>query len=206
MIMDINPSRIKDFNFFGNIRKQCFNLEVGEAFYSYLMTKITDEDIDNFYAQRDFPETRNKLLAVSNQLDSTYKFLKFEYYLKNKSIDKIPCKDLYENYLSFCDSNKIGYKHGRNQFYEVLLNIKVERRDIKKIPFYKVPFEQLKQIAERDKWICEYDEFEADEEDSPINKLYPVLDTKDKDNEIELLKQKILELEKHINNLKKKRS
>ena len=64
----------------------------------------------------------------------------------------------------------------------------------------------MKQIAERDKWICEYDEFEADEdkEDSPINKLYPVLDTKDKDNEIELLKQKILELEEHINNLKQK--
>lgn len=203
MIMDINPSRIKDFNFFGNIRKQCFNIEVGEAFYSYLMTKITDEDIDNFYAQRDFPETRNKLLAVSNQLDSAYKFLKFEYYLKNKSIDKIPCKDLYDNYLSFCDSNKIGYKHGRNQFYEVLLNIKIERRDIKKIPFYKVPFDHLKQIAERDKWICEYDEFEGDEEkeDSPLNKLYPVLDTKDKDDEIELLKQKILQLEEHIKNL-----
>ena len=109
--------------------------------------------------------------------------------------------------MSFCDSNKIGYKHGRNQFYEVLLNIKVERRDIKKIPFYKVLFEHLKQIAERDKWICEYDEFEADEdkEDSPINKLYPVLDTKDKDNEIELLKQKILELEEQLIILNKKK-
>ena len=31
-----------------------------------------------------------------------------------------------------------------------------------------------------------------------------VFDTKDKDNEIELLKQKILELEEHINNLKQK--
>ena len=62
----------------------------------------------------------------------------------------------------------------------------------------------MKQIAERDKWICEYDEFEGDEEkeDSPLNKLYPVLDTKDKDDEIELLKQKIFELEEHINNLK----
>ena len=61
-------------------------------------------------------------------------------------------------------------------FYEVLLNIKIERRDIKKIPFYKVPFDHLKEIAERDKWICEYDEFEGDEEkeDSPLNKLYPV--------------------------------
>ena len=43
-----------------------------------------------------------------------------------------------------------------------------------------------------------------DEEDLIINKLYPALDTKEKDNEIKLLKQKILELEDYISNLKSK--
>ena len=43
-----------------------------------------------------------------------------------------------------------------------------------------------------------------DEEDLTINKLYPALDTKEKDNEIKLLKLKILELEDYITNLKPK--
>ena len=43
-----------------------------------------------------------------------------------------------------------------------------------------------------------------DEEDLTINKLYPALDTKDKDDEIKLLKRKILELEDYITNLKPK--
>ena len=55
-----------------NIRNKCFNLEVGEAFYSYMMSI----DITNYYAQKCFPDTENKLLAIANQLDPVEKFLK----------------------------------------------------------------------------------------------------------------------------------
>ena len=48
-----------------NIRKKCFNLEIGEVFYSYMMSN----GVSNYYAQKCFPDTENKLLAIANQLD-----------------------------------------------------------------------------------------------------------------------------------------
>jgi hypothetical protein len=201
MIMDINPSRVKDYNYFKDIKNNCFNIETGEAFFSYLMTKI---ELNDFHCERDFPETRNKLFAISNLMDSAYKFLKHEFYLKKIGIAKISCKELHEKYMYYCNENKISLPLGRNDFYEKLLLIKIERKDIKKIPFYKVDYDHLDEIAKRDKWICEYDEFERPNEDNVINKLYPALQKidNDKENEIIALKQKIIELEQHIFDLK----
>lgn len=197
MIMDINPSRVKDYNYFKDIKNNCFNNETGEAFFSYLMTKI---ELTDFHCERDFPETRNKLFAISNLMDSSYKFLKHEYYLKKIGIAKISCKELHEKYMFYCNENKISLPLGRNDFYEKLLLIKIERKDIKKTPFYKVDYNHLQEIANRDKWICEYDEFEKSDEEIVINKLYPALQKIDneKENEIIKLKQKIIELEQHI--------
>jgi hypothetical protein len=72
IILDLNPSRIRDYEYFRNLRNNCFNNEVGEAFFSYLMTKvkITDEQGKDFMAQEDFPETSNKRLAIANLLHS----------------------------------------------------------------------------------------------------------------------------------------
>ena len=46
---------VGDYEYFRNLKDKCFNLSVGEAFFSYLMTNITDEESNKFLGQRDFP-------------------------------------------------------------------------------------------------------------------------------------------------------
>ena len=58
-----------DYEYIANIKNKSYNLEVGEAFYSYMMSI----DITNYYAQKCFPDTENKLLAIANQLESCRK-------------------------------------------------------------------------------------------------------------------------------------
>ena len=201
IILDINPSRLGDYNFFETLKRNCFNDKVGEAFYSYLMTKITDNEIENFNAQRDFPKTKNKLLAISNQLNSVYKFLKMEYILRKKGINKISCKTFYDNYIDFCNDNKIQHQYGKNTFYQTLEGVKIKRMDIKNKPYFKVSLDQLNEISNKNKWICEYDEYEKDddEEYEPIKQLYPKLQIQENNNnEIEKLQNRILELEEMV--------
>ena len=207
IILDINPSRLGDYKFFDNLKKKCFNDKIGEAFYSYLMTKITDNEVENFNAQRDFPKTNNKLLAISNQLNSVYKFIKMEYVLRKQELSKILCKELYNNYIDFCNENKIQYHYGRNVFYQTLDGIKINRMDVKNKPYYKVSLDILNEISNKGKWICEYDEYEKYNEDDVMNQLYPVgIETKEnKDNNVETekLQNRILELEEMINKKQK---
>ena len=80
IIAPINNSRIGDYAFFNNVRTQCFNLEVGECFYSYMLEKDTSE----FFAEnkeKGFPETEYKRIAIASLLSPTEKFLKFNYLL-----------------------------------------------------------------------------------------------------------------------------
>ena len=209
IILDINSSKLEDYNYFNNIKKKCYNDKIGEAFYSYLMTKITDNEVENFNAQRDFPKTNNKLLAISNQLNSVYKFIKMEHVLRKQGISKILCKELYNNYIDFCNENKIQYQYGKNVFYQTLDGIKINRMDVKNKPYYKVSLDILNEIANKGKWICEYDEYEKYNEDDVMNQLYPVgietKENKDNNDETEKLQNRILELEEMIKNNKKQK-
>ena len=66
----------------------CFNNEVGEAFFTYIMTMISDEDSIKFNKQHDFQESDNKQLTKSNLLPTPIKYLKEEYLL-NKFVSFI---------------------------------------------------------------------------------------------------------------------
>ena len=82
IMMPVNNSRMGDHEYFKNIKTKCFNNEVGEAFYAYMMTI----DVDGFYAQQHFPETDSKRIAIADYLQSHMKFLKCNYVLKTRSI------------------------------------------------------------------------------------------------------------------------
>ena len=65
IILDIGTSHLKDYEYFNSLSKDCFHMEVGEAFYSYMINMI---DTTDFNAQRDFPELATKQIAIVNQL------------------------------------------------------------------------------------------------------------------------------------------
>ena len=117
VIFTINTSRVKGYNYFQNIKNKCYNLEVGEAFYSYLASI----NVDNFVAQRIFSLTENKRNAISQLLPTPFKFLK-EKLLKKSEIGRIKPKELYCEYKNFCEFENAKLLDA-TKFYEKLTEI-----------------------------------------------------------------------------------
>jgi hypothetical protein len=196
--LDISTEKKQDYAYFEDLRETCFNDKCGEAFYSYLMTKITDEESKNFFGQRDFPETNNKRVAISANLDYVYQYIKEEYILKNKPIKRVKRAEFYLEYCEWCITNH--YRSGKKEtFYQKLEEVKIVSKNSNGERFdYSIDF--LKAIATKEKWICKFDDFEPMENDekaeiSPLD--FGVEPTKDtRDDEIKALKQEIERLKK----------
>jgi hypothetical protein len=159
VIMPVNNSRMGDYKYFSNIKNNCFNNDVGEAFYSYMMSI----DVEGWLAEEGFPETDSKRIAISELLPSHMKFLKFEYVLRNRGISYMRPDDLHNEYSTYCQLNNIKGVLGKNKFIEKL------KEDLNIIPTkkngyfkYDITYEKLKDIADRFKWICAYDEVQND--------------------------------------------
>ena len=165
VILPISGCRVKDTVFFSNLRNQCFNYEVGEAFYAYLLSI----DVSKFNAQRDFPMTDQKRNAISQMLPTPYKFLKSKL-LKSEEIGVIKPKELYAEYTKFCEaSNPILKPVLFNIFLEKLAEIQIDskktsgnNKEGKKqcgTMFFNISLEHIKTIADKHKWISDYDEY-----------------------------------------------
>lgn len=157
IIMPISNSKMNNHLFYSKLRKDCFNMKVGEAFYSYLMSI----DTTNFYAQKDFPETEEKRVAIANLLCPTYLFLK-SYVLRKEEIGRVKTKDFYETFKMFCENNKMKQSQ-KMEFFKKLDEIGLKQKKIGN-NFYEITLKQLDEIADKGKWICDYDDFETDEQ------------------------------------------
>jgi hypothetical protein len=196
IILPLSSCRKGDYEYMNNIRSKCFNLEVGEAFYSYMMSI----DITNYYAQKCFPDTENKLLAIANQLDPVEKFIKVNYVLKKRGIqDKT--SDFYNEYKGFCTLS--NFKPLTNtMFYAKLKNFcNIEKKKIEGIHKFKVPYETLKALSDKNKWICEFDDEDEDEQDDDDDEVVSPLDSGIKTIDY---KKRCQELEKELTELKLK--
>ena len=153
-IADISLEKQQDYKYFALIKDNCYNQEVGEAFFS-LMCSI---DVSNFHPERDMPETRAKLNAIASRLESTYQYLKECFILKRKGIIKCPTTELYRDYCDYCDS---AHKRaiGKHEFFEKLRELKILPNVSNGRQRYNVTIETLNAIAEKRKWISDYDEY-----------------------------------------------
>lgn len=191
-ILDVSHKYKENHNYFGSIRKNCFNDIVGEAFYSYMI----NIDVQNFIPQK-FPNTEAKLNSFIKRLDKVYEFIKNEFILKNESI-KHTAKELYDLYQHFCTQN-LCKKVDRNKFWETLKCVGIEYKKSNGNNWCKISIEDLKEIANKNHWIHELDEFEQTEiinnDDAIINEnneLKSIIETQK--NEIEELKKQLEEL------------
>ena len=114
-------------------------------------------DVSTFYGQSDFPITTKKQLAIANLLPLLHKFLKFEYLLKNKAILKVKTSVFYEYFVSYCMNTSLK-AHGRNDFFDKLTEIGINRAKTNGDHYYSVSTEQLQQLSKKYKWICKYDD------------------------------------------------
>ena len=125
-----SSKRKEDHEYFNSLNDQCLNDAVGEAFYSYLMTKISDETAKKFRAQRDLPVNNAKMNAIASSLPSAYKFVKEQYMLKKRAISKTKRSQFYELYLAYTTSNDVRYKSGKVDFFGKMKEIGIEAKKI----------------------------------------------------------------------------
>ena len=147
-VLDLNPCRMNDFEFYKNLKDKCFNVKVGEAFFAYLM-EIDTKDFNPFK----YPETKNKMDLIVDLLTPVENFLKNVFVLKNKPITKIQPKVLWDQFRDY--DNKCGMKLG--SFCGHMRELGLEYKIYTGVNKYNVTLEELQVIAKRKKWIHELD-------------------------------------------------
>ena len=190
-ILDLSTKRKGDFEYFGNLRDNCFNDEVGHAFYCYML----EYDLTNYNANK-YPMTSSKLDSIAKRLPSVELFLKTQYVLKKKGIDKISVDDLHIEYKEFC-RNESSKPYHKIDFNKRMKGISIEYIHTSKINYYDVSIKKLFEISNREKWIHELDIFD-DESNNTSNELFTLTDSNELENlrkENDELKEKLKKLE-----------
>lgn len=169
-ILDISTKQICEHAYFKKIYDGCFNDKVGHAFYCYLL----EVNLDNYYSQQ-FPMTQSKLDSFSKRLDIIAKFLKYEYILKRKSVDRISVTHLYDKFCRYCSTMNAKPKT-KIDFNKHLKDLGIEYKKSNGNNLYDIPLEFLCKLADKFKWIHELDEYEDEQS-------LDVFEDDDKDNE-----------------------
>jgi hypothetical protein len=186
---DVSTKRKADTKYFANLTNKCFNNEVGEAVFNYLLSI----DTSDFVPQRDMPETNNKLDAIADRLPIEYKFLKTNYILRNISV-KSSVQDLYDEYALFCKGEEKN-SLTKNKFCAKLREIGIDYSSSNSKKVYRISHADLMQIATKCKWIHALDEFTKQSNDNDLDFGVP--------NEVDEKDKIINDLRKQLEEMKK---
>jgi len=187
-ILDISTKYVKNEEYFERLYT-CFNDEVGHAFYSYLY----EIDTEKFNPQS-YPKTQSKLDSYSKRLDNVYKYLKDEFILKKRNIDRISVSDFYQDYVLYCSGKGITKPKTKIDFNIALKNINIEYYKSNGTNYYKISLEQLIEISNKFNWVHDLDEFKQESSlDKDVFVDYEQLYKKQTD-EINDLKEQIKKL------------
>ena len=152
-IVDLNTMYENNFDYFSKLRDECYNKEVGYAFYCFL----NELDMSNFLSCN-MPMTETKKDSVAELLPCIDKFLKFNYILREKNIDCKLC-DLHNEYKMFVRSEFPQYRpesiQGFNRHLKELGLHKKKNSD--GLNVFDISINQIKAIAERKHWIHDLD-------------------------------------------------
>jgi hypothetical protein len=194
--LDLCTSRVGDHAYFDSLYGDCFNDEVGHAFYCYMMEIKTEA-----FNPQSYPLTRSKLDSITKRLDFVYDFLKQNYILQHKSI-YCSVDELFEEYKIFVGDSHKAY--GKIDFNKKLREIGIDyyKTNGGMLNRFKVSFDDLMIIANKFKWIHDLDEFSKSKVPINTDKLDNGLDDEYK-SKYESSQKQIQELERQIEELKK---
>ncbi len=162
-ILPVSTKRMGDHEYFGNLRRQCFNDDVAHAYYCYLMEiDLGSKCKGDLFKPQAYPETGAKSDAYVSRLDPVFRFLKDTYILHKKGIDRIPVVELHNQYTEYCLSNKCSYK-SKILFNRQLNDINIKHYKSGSKYYYKVSHEDLKQISDKLHWVHKLDEYIDDD-------------------------------------------
>jgi hypothetical protein len=192
-ILDVSTKYMKNTDYFGKLRKNCFNNFVGEAFYTYML----EVDTKGFTPQN-YPDTQSKLNSYAKRLNDAYQFIKEQFILRNIDLNHTT-KELYDLYKQFSE-NRGNKKLDKTSFSEKLSQVGIIYKKTNGNTCYKYSVEYLTEIANKHKWIHELDEFSTNEENDAV---YENNIIEEKDNEIKRLMDIITNQSVEIDLLKK---
>lgn len=190
-LLDVSTHRKQDYEYFGRIKNECFNNQVGEAFFNYLR----EIDTTSFNPQR-MPETKSKKDALYDRLDYVYKFLKDEYLFKNKHVI-CTLTDLYGNYQNYC-KNLDRKPYTKTNFTKKLREIGKDYYPSKGQNRYSIHLNELRDLAEKYNWIHDIDEYSINEEEEDTEETVSYTELVEINKQ---LRKKIKQLEKTNNSL-----
>lgn len=204
VVLEINPKYLNNFAFFEKIREECFNDEVGHAFFCYLK----EIDTTNFKSNI-IPETKKKRDLYIHLLPAPEKFLKKYFVLRQAGIN-MKCCQLFEMYR---ESEE--FKQGTTpfNFYSHLSEIGFNKKIVKGYDFYKITYDELLEFGKKRKWFAEADKeitddlkkLDLEEDDNIYVNKQKYLALSDKVTQLEdkvKMLVKISEMKDDINNLK----
>jgi hypothetical protein len=188
-ILDLSTKRKGDHAFFGKIKNECFNAEVAEALFAF----FNEIDVSKFNAQKDMPVSQGKLNAIAERLSPEYKFLKEKYLFAKKGII-CKARDLYDEYVTYCQFYSLKALQ-YTKFTTKLKEVNIEFVKSHGIYKYNMEYSELRAIADKNCWVHELDEFDAD---APLNYM-PTPEPQDtKDALIAMLRKEIEQLKAEL--------
>lgn len=149
----ISTKRKGDHEYFSKLKGLCYNDEVGEAFFNYLLEYETKD----FNAQWHMPDTQAKLDAHVESLEVVYQFIKDEYILKSKPIQRCTIAELFAKYEAYCQE-KDKKPLMKTKFNAKLKDVQINWKPSNNEKVYKMSLDELKVIAQKNKWIHYLDE------------------------------------------------
>ena len=157
-VLDVQTQYKGNREYWSNLYNNCFNNDVGNALYSYFY----EVDTNNYHPQ-DYPITENKINSISKRLDFAYQFIKEEYILNNKDI-KSKLSDFYDDFKFWC-SKEQKKACQKTDFISKLKEIQILHYKSHGYLCYNVKLDVLKDIADKQHWITECDEYTESNDD-----------------------------------------
>ena len=180
-ILDLSTKYKNNHSFFNNLYDMCFNDDVGQAFYLYMMERDTTK-----FNPQNFVETQAKKIAQSDRLHSLFKFIKFNYILPGHDL-KATTKELYEDYLKYCALINSTQTLSKHKIIALLREHEIEYKTSNGKMTYTFTNEELRAVGNKFKWF--YDGDDEDMEDNRIMKVSNAVKLVMTPNEIKLMEE-----------------
>lgn len=128
--LEVSEAKKMDVEYFGKLRKECFNSECANIFHTFL-ENYTDA-ITNL---ENMPKTELFKNIVKGSENNYCSFIR-EYFSKEENNKLIRICDFYSEYIQFCDENGENFKFSKMKISRYLTKMKVKRVTTQNTKFY----------------------------------------------------------------------
>lgn len=155
-ICDLSTKYKGDTKYWNNLYNKCFNDETGKAFYLYMLNR----DVSKFKSNV-FPITNTKKESIADLMNPVHKFIKFNYLLCGKDINRESIKEFYKKYEVYVQRTEC-HLYNYRRFNALVKELNFDYKKSGSERYWTISLDELKQVANTRNW---YSELDADEQE-----------------------------------------